>query len=332
MKNIFYAFCFVLFFGLSVDLNAQFDVVWTDLVGVSVSGNTVTMTATSGWGNGGAASENILAGSTDGWVEINLAYINSATMIGLSNSNIDAHYNTIDYAFFITNGNLYIYENGNEIGAYGSAQSSDILKVERISSQIFYKKNGATLYSTSTVYSDPLIVDCSLNNTSSTISLLKTSFDVPPNGSGSLWQQNGNDIFYDTGAVSVNTSTATKAFSVYNSGTAKTEFQVNGDGKAYAREVEVTLNTFPDYVFEKEYSLMPLNKLKTYIEENKHLPNIPAGNIIDNNGIGLGDLSHKQMEKIEELTLYILQLDERIQKLEQENKNLKTEVKQLKKR
>lgn len=136
------------------------------------------------------------------------------------------------------------------------------------------------------------------------------AFNFPP---VTDWQNNGTDIFYDAGVVSVYTSSAAKAFSVENNGT--TEFQINGDGKAYAREVEVTLNAFPDYVFEKEYPLMSLGQLKKYIEENKHLPNIPSAEVIDNKGIGLGDLSIKKMEKIEELTLYILQLEERMEKL-----------------
>ena len=319
MKNMLTVFSLVLFFGLSVDLNAQFDVVWTDLVGVSVSGNTITKTATTGWGNGGAASENILPSGQDGWVEFTIVSTSNNKMFGLSSTNQDAHYNTIEYAIHANgSGTLIIYESGVYLGSAGTYSIGDILKVERIGGIISYKKNNNVAFTSNITSTGQLLADVSLLQTNSSISQAKASFPVP---GSSDWQNNGNDIFYNAGVVSVNTTTTTKAFSIVNNGT--TEFQLNGDGKVYAREVEVTLNAFPDYVFENDYPLMPLKQLKKFIKENGHLPNIPSAEVVDNNGIGLGDLSHKQMEKIEELTLYILQLDERIQKLEQKNEDVK---------
>lgn len=68
---------------------------------------------------------------------------------------------------------------------------------------------------------------------------------------------------------------------------------------------------------------MSLNALESYINKNGHLPNLPSAEEIDENGIGLGDLVHKQMEKIEELTLYVIELNKKVEKLEKENKKLK---------
>ncbi|MCX6181849.1 MAG: hypothetical protein NT150_07975 [Bacteroidetes bacterium] len=85
-------------------------------------------------------------------------------------------------------------------------------------------------------------------------------------------------------------------------------FRVNTtDSTVYAREIKVTLKTFPDYVFEKNYELMPLNELDKYISQNKHLPNINTAADVVDNGLSLGEMQVKQMEKIEELTLYIIQ-------------------------
>ena len=67
-----------------------------------------------------------------------------------------------------------------------------------------------------------------------------------------------------------------------------------------------------DYVFEKDYKLMPLNKLKTYIAENKHLPEIPTTAEIKQSGVNLGEINVLYLKKIEELTLYLLQLEERL--------------------
>lgn len=154
---------------------------------------------------------------------------------------------------------------------------------------------------------------------------------IAPNGTGTsnTWEFNKELKFYGTGELEKTVPDAnTRALSVNVAGTRA--FQVMGSGKVFAREVEVTLATFPDYVFESEYPLLSLDALRNYIFEKKHLPNIPSACEIEEKGIGLGELSLKQMEKIEELTLYLLQLDERLKALEAENKALKTELSDLK--
>lgn len=106
------------------------------------------------------------------------------------------------------------------------------------------------------------------------------------------------------------------ALVVKNAVNSSIEFKVKGNGHLYAREVQVLLGNFPDYVFTDNYDLMSFNNLRNYIETNKHLPGISSAEVIDIDGIGLGELSRLQMEKIEELTLYILKLEERISHLE----------------
>ena len=90
-----------------------------------------------------------------------------------------------------------------------------------------------------------------------------------------------------------------------------------------AEKIIVEANIFPDYVFQEDYDLMPLAKLQQYITTNKHLPNIPKGETIVKNGLDVGELSVLQMEKIEELTLYLLHINERVKKLEKEKEQLK---------
>ena len=68
---------------------------------------------------------------------------------------------------------------------------------------------------------------------------------------------------------------------------------------------------------------MSLTELEKYIKENKHLPNIPTATQVKENGLNLGDMQVKQMQKIEELTLYIIDLNKRMEKMEAENKQLK---------
>ncbi len=123
---------------------------------------------------------------------------------------------------------------------------------------------------------------------------------------------------YQFGIISAVNRGKTKAFSVLLSenGDFTDKFVVLGDGNVKATEVEVKTNIFPDYVFENDYDLMPLRQLESYIEEYKHLPNIPTADEVIENGLELGDMQVKQMEKIEELTLYIIDQDKRIEQLE----------------
>lgn len=75
-----------------------------------------------------------------------------------------------------------------------------------------------------------------------------------------------------------------------------------------------------DYVFAKNYKLMPLNDVESFIATNKHLPNIPSAKEIEEKGLDIGAVQSKQMEKIEELTLYIIELNKRISELEKTRK------------
>ncbi|MGR3810671.1 hypothetical protein [Jiulongibacter sp. NS-SX5] len=78
-----------------------------------------------------------------------------------------------------------------------------------------------------------------------------------------------------------------------------------------------------DYVFADNYNLMPLTKVEEFIEENDHLPNVPSAQEVAEGGIDIAEMSAKQMEKIEELTLYLIEANKRIEKLEKEIAQLK---------
>jgi hypothetical protein len=83
------------------------------------------------------------------------------------------------------------------------------------------------------------------------------------------------------------------------------------DGLVYAREVKVNLESaWPDYVFETGYKLTPLAEVKQYIALNKHLPNVPSAEEVKENGLSLGEGNKILLEKVEELTLYLIQMEE----------------------
>ena len=94
-------------------------------------------------------------------------------------------------------------------------------------------------------------------------------------------------------------------------------FKVNSNGYVYARKAIVTLtNPYPDYVFEKNYNLMPLSDVANYINTNHHLPNIKSEqDVKKSEGIDIGEMQLKLLEKVEELTLYIIQQQQQIDEL-----------------
>lgn len=88
-------------------------------------------------------------------------------------------------------------------------------------------------------------------------------------------------------------------------------------GKIHAREVKLDLDIpVPDYVFEDDYNLMPLSVLDEYISENGHLPDIPSSEEFRNNGLNMAEMDMMLLKKIEELTLYVISNNERLNKLD----------------
>lgn len=89
------------------------------------------------------------------------------------------------------------------------------------------------------------------------------------------------------------------------------------DGKGIFEELKVELSgSWPDYVFEEAYEMRSVDELKDYIQQEGHLPNIPSAVEVEENGLLLGDMQTKMMEKIEELTLYIIQQNEQMKRLQ----------------
>ncbi len=104
-------------------------------------------------------------------------------------------------------------------------------------------------------------------------------------------------------------------------GTTAPDAKLAVSGRIHAEEVKVDLSVpGPDYVFKTDYELKSLEEVQRYIKENGHLPNIPSAKEMETNGVDLGTMEMKLLEKIEELTLYILEQEKRIEALEKSKK------------
>ena len=104
-----------------------------------------------------------------------------------------------------------------------------------------------------------------------------------------------------------------------NTTTGANGYTVSVDGRIACEEVRVQeAGLWPDYVFERDYDLTPLADLKKFLGEQKHLPGIPSAAEVQANGFELGNMQKRMLEKIEELTLYVIELEERIQSIEKQ--------------
>ncbi|NOQ27296.1 MAG: hypothetical protein GQ564_18195 [Bacteroidales bacterium] len=98
-------------------------------------------------------------------------------------------------------------------------------------------------------------------------------------------------------------------------------FKLAVEGKIGAHEIVISTDGWADFVFEPTYNLMPLKELDTYIQENKHLPEIPTTAEVQENGISVGEMNAKLLQKIEELTLYVIELKKEVEILKEQNNN-----------
>ncbi|TCC97679.1 tail fiber protein [Pedobacter hiemivivus] len=99
-------------------------------------------------------------------------------------------------------------------------------------------------------------------------------------------------------------------------GTSTPDSKLTVAGKIHSQEVKVTVAAGADFVFEKDYNLKPLNEVAAYISANKHLPGIASAEDMKKNGLELGEMNIKLLQKIEELTLHLIEQNKRIEDLE----------------
>ncbi len=109
-------------------------------------------------------------------------------------------------------------------------------------------------------------------------------------------------------------------------GTTSPDEKLTVNGTIHAKEVLIDLNgPLADYVFEPEFDLMSLDEVESYIESNKHLPNLPSAQEVKEKGLSMGEMQNKLLQKIEELTLYVIKqqkiISQQNQRLERLEKN-----------
>ena len=98
-------------------------------------------------------------------------------------------------------------------------------------------------------------------------------------------------------------------------------------GMIKATEIKVESTGGADFVFEEDYQLKELSEVEQFITTNKHLPDIPSAKQMEEEGVGLAEMNKLLLQKVEELTLYLIEKDKKVNQLEKEIQEIKEKLK-----
>jgi hypothetical protein len=156
---------------------------------------------------------------------------------------------------------------------------STVFKHQRWGGEIYFKRNSANGERKQFYF----------GGASSHYMLIYDSNDVPK-----IQMNAGGDSFITGGRLGIGTTDIDESLTVR--------------GKIHTSEVRVDLEpeVAPDYVFEKDYNLLPLSELESYIKANKHLPEVPSAKEMEANGMNLKEMNLILLKKVEELTLHLI--------------------------
>lgn len=252
------------------------------------------------------------------------------------NGNINLNGNITNSA---SNGVFYIQANSStapyiEMIGSGHTDNGQIAFVHRNGKDaLFIHESGGTWTNTLTIKSNGNVcLGQPVNNDAKLI--IRTSY-------ANNWETSIKSEFTNENTYlikSVNTNTSDVPFTLTTSGYLVTRggiavknsnnedvIKIYNNGRIWAKEIKVAqTNPWPDFVFDNEYVLPALSETESYIRENRHLPGVPSAAEIMNDGIDLGNMNTILLQKIEELTLYIISLEKQVKELQtrvNENQN-----------
>jgi hypothetical protein len=139
------------------------------------------------------------------------------------------------------------------------------------------------------------------------------AYDAKFGGNGNGIAVRGNSYF--AGNVGIGTTTPSSALCV--------------NGTIRAREVVVTTQGWPDHVLKPDYNLKPLTEVEKYIKKNSHLEGIPSEKEIKANGIPMGEMQAKLLQKLEETTLYLIEMKKENELIKRQNEQLQARLSAL---
>lgn len=160
------------------------------------------------------------------------------------------------------------------------------------------------------------------NNTSSIIAK-----DRPLSFTTDIYRDIYFSTYYDNNGLDIKMTV--KGNGNVGIGTTNPQSKLSVNGIITAKEIKVTVDGWSDFVLKKNYKLKTIEEVESFIKKNNHLPDVPSEKEVLNNGIEIGKMNAKLLQKIEELTIYMIEVNKKVKKLEKENVELKTKLNKL---
>lgn len=241
--------------------------------------------------------------------------------------NIGLGTSTPSSKFHMPSGTLTI---GNFFTTFDDANINWAIKTDR---SIVLRPSSLNNYGSIDIQFGPSLLQLAVAKCNSCFALKAITNDVVLRGNSSgsflIANESGGDIKFETTADPTNGTTWYNTTEVrmridkignvgIGTGSAilPSGDKLSVNGTIHTKEVRVDLVGWPDYVFEDDYKLLTLEELEKSIQENKHLPEVPSACEVEENGLELAKMIKVQQQKIEELTLYIIELNKKINELE----------------
>jgi hypothetical protein len=212
----------------------------------------------------------------------------------------------------------------------GGRNSNATFILERSDLPISNQRNKLTIGISSNMFTSPTVLpagSCAFT-LSNPYSVSDMAFSTNQNAPQLIIKQNGN--------VGIGTINPLQKFDVQNGAvrignvTTPVGYKLYVETGILTEKIKVALKTsveWADYVFEKDYKLKSLDEVEKFAKANKHLPGVPsAEEIVKNGGIDVNEMFAKQMEKIEELTLYLIEMKKELVEMQKENNELKISI------
>ncbi len=195
----------------------------------------------------------------------------------------------------------------DDVGVVGYKVYKNTILETTLSNVLTYQVTGLTA---ATAYNFTVTALDAAGNESAVSNIVAITTNASSGGGSSYWSLNNQNVYYTDGNVGIGTSIPDSKLTV--------------KGNIHSEEVKVDLSVpAPDYVFDTDYKLTPMETLQRYIKKNNHLPNIPSAKELEAHGVELGTMNMKLLKKIEEMTLYILEQQNQLDLQKSKNKTLK---------